>query len=81
MQLPVNSLAAKVAGEVEGATSCSDRGLDRVHVDVIQHGDVEGRYAEAHEGELDDGVSRRVEARATYGDGGPRSPLTGAPSP
>ena len=62
MQLPVNSLAVKVAGEAEGEASSSDRRLGGVHVDVIQHGGVEGRYAEAHEGELDDGVGRRVEA-------------------
>ena len=58
----MDSLAVEVAGEVEGEASSSNRGLDQVHVDVVEHGAVEGRYAEAHEGELDDGVSWRVEA-------------------
>ena len=62
MQLTVYALAAEVSGEVDGEPSSGDRGLDRVHVDVVKHRDVEGRYTEAHEGKLDDGVRRRVEA-------------------
>ena len=62
-------MAVEVPGEVEGGTSSGDRGLGRVHVDVIEHGDVESRHTEAHEGELDGGVGWRVEA-----------PLVGFPS-
>ena len=43
--------------EVEGETGGGDRGLDGVHVDVVENGGVESRNPEAHESKLDDGLA------------------------
>ena len=53
MQLPVSTLEAYVVGEAEGETGGGGRGLGGVYVDVVEHGGVESRNTEAHEGKLD----------------------------